>query len=60
MATTEGSRLLEARVEAMNPTFPQTVVLGGGIAGLEVLMALADLAAGRTELTLVAPDQIST
>ncbi len=48
--------MLEARVEAMNPSLPHTVVLGGGIAGLEALMALADLAAGRTELTLVAPD----
>ncbi|CAN5469486.1 hypothetical protein BH10ACT11_BH10ACT11_15660 [soil metagenome] len=35
---------------------PKTVVLGGGIAGLEALMALADLAGERTELTLVAPD----
>jgi sulfide:quinone oxidoreductase len=32
------------------------VILGGGIAGLEALLALRDLAAGRTEVTLIAPD----
>ena len=35
---------------------PRTVILGGGIAGLEALLALADLAGERTELTLVSPD----
>jgi len=40
----------------MYESVPKTVVVGGGIAGLEALMALADLAAERTELTLVAPD----
>ena len=32
------------------------MILGGGIAGLEALLALADLAGERTELTLVSPD----
>jgi sulfide:quinone oxidoreductase len=32
------------------------VILGGGIAGLEALLALRDLAAARTEVTLIAPD----
>ena len=32
------------------------VVAGGGIAGLEALLALADLAGGRADLTLVAPE----
>ena len=36
---------------------PKTVILGGGIAGLEVLLALHDLAAGRTEVTLIAPNR---
>jgi len=34
----------------------RVVVLGGGVAGLEALMALHDLAGDRAELTLVAPD----
>jgi sulfide:quinone oxidoreductase len=34
----------------------QVVILGGGVAGLEALMALHDLAGDRAELTLVAPD----
>jgi sulfide:quinone oxidoreductase len=34
----------------------RTLILGGGIAGLEALLALRDLAADRTELTLVAAD----
>ena len=32
----------------------QVVVVGGGVAGLEALLALSDLAEGRAELTLVA------
>jgi sulfide:quinone oxidoreductase len=35
---------------------PRTLILGGGIAGLEALLALRDLAAERTEVTLIAPD----
>jgi sulfide:quinone oxidoreductase len=35
---------------------PRTLILGGGIAGLEALMAIRDLAPRRTEVTLVAPD----
>jgi sulfide:quinone oxidoreductase len=35
---------------------PQVVVAGGGIAGLEALLALTDLAAERVALTLVAPE----
>ncbi|MET0973371.1 MAG: FAD-dependent oxidoreductase [Thermoleophilaceae bacterium] len=35
---------------------PKTVILGGGIAGLEALLALRDLAPGRTEVTLIAPN----
>jgi sulfide:quinone oxidoreductase len=34
----------------------QVVVVGGGVAGLEALMALHDLAGDRAELTLVAPE----
>lgn len=40
----------------MSESLPRTLILGGGIAGLETLLALTDLAAERTELTLVAPD----
>jgi sulfide:quinone oxidoreductase len=32
------------------------VIIGGGVAGLEALMALRDLAGDRVEITLVAPD----
>jgi sulfide:quinone oxidoreductase len=34
----------------------RTRIVGGGIAGLEALLALRDLAGDRTELTVVAPD----
>jgi sulfide:quinone oxidoreductase len=34
----------------------RVVIVGGGVAGLEALMALHDLAGERAELTLVAPD----
>ena len=34
----------------------RVVIVGGGVAGLEALMALHDLAGDRAELTLVAPD----
>ena len=35
---------------------PHVVIVGGGVAGLEALMALRDLAGDRVELTLVAPE----
>jgi sulfide:quinone oxidoreductase len=35
---------------------PRVVIAGGGIAGLEAALALADLVADRAELALVAPD----
>ncbi len=34
----------------------KVVIVGGGVAGLEALMALRDLAGDRAELTLVAPE----
>ena len=38
-----------------SPT-PRTVILGGGIAAIEALLALADQAGERTEVTLVSPE----
>ena len=38
------------------PKAARTLIVGGGIAGLETLLALHDLADDRAELTLVAPD----
>jgi sulfide:quinone oxidoreductase len=35
---------------------PRVLIAGGGIAGLEAMMAVRDLAGGRVEITLVAPD----
>ena len=35
---------------------PRVVIVGGGIAGLEAALALADLASDRAQLSLVAPD----
>ena len=35
---------------------PRTVILGGGIAALEALLALADLAGERSQLILVSPE----
>ena len=35
---------------------PHVVIVGGGVAGLEALMALRDLAGDRVELVLVAPE----
>ena len=34
----------------------RTMIIGGGIAGVEALLALHDLAAGRADLVMVAPD----
>src|SRR3954464_11671117 len=39
----------------MNPPF-RVIVAGGGVAGLEALLALHDLAGDRVDLTLLAPD----
>jgi hypothetical protein len=35
----------------------QVLVAGGGVAGLEALLALRDLAGGRVELTLLSPEE---
>lgn len=44
----------------MSGTSPLDVlVAGGGVAGLETMMALRSLAAGRVELALVAPPSSS-
>jgi sulfide:quinone oxidoreductase len=40
----------------VSSTKRRVVILGGGVAGLEALMALHDLAGDRAEVTLVAPD----
>ena len=41
----------------VNPTAaPEILVVGGGIAGLEFLLALRDLAGDRVQMTLVAPE----
>lgn len=37
------------------PTTPSVLILGGGVAALETLIALRDLAADRMTITLVAP-----
>lgn len=42
-------------MEEQDAQLPRTVILGGGIAGIEALLALHDLAEGLTEVTLVAP-----
>src|SRR5512132_2221597 len=39
----------------MTPTPHRVVIAGGGVAGLEALLALHALAGDRVELTLVAP-----
>jgi len=41
---------------SVSPSSTAVLVVGGGIAGLEALMALHDLAGDRADLTLVAPD----
>ncbi|HET6690352.1 MAG TPA: FAD-dependent oxidoreductase, partial [Miltoncostaeaceae bacterium] len=40
----------------MSPRSLQVVVAGGGVAGLEALLALRDLAGGRVALTLLSPE----
>jgi sulfide:quinone oxidoreductase len=45
----------------MTPAIPARVVIaGGGVAALETLIALRDLARDRVEITLVAPDESFT
>jgi sulfide:quinone oxidoreductase len=43
------------RVEDASDRKPRVLIAGGGIAGLEALMALRDLAEDRVEITLAAP-----
>lgn len=38
------------------PASFRVVVAGGGVAGLEAVLALRDLAAARVEMTLLSPD----
>jgi sulfide:quinone oxidoreductase len=40
----------------MGPRPLQVLVAGGGVAGLEALLALRDLAGERVELTLLSPE----
>ena len=40
----------------MSESLLRVVIAGGGVAGLESLMALRSLAGGRVELTLIAPE----
>ena len=37
-------------------TLPRVVIAGGGVAALETLIALRDLAGDRVDITLVAPE----
>jgi sulfide:quinone oxidoreductase len=55
MACLGGRRTLR-HLTAQGPVKPRVVIAGGGIAGLEAALALADLAADRAELVVVAPD----
>ncbi|MEK6278357.1 MAG: FAD-dependent oxidoreductase [Actinomycetota bacterium] len=43
-------------MSSSEPKSAQALIAGGGIAGLEALMALRDLAGDRVRITLVAPD----
>jgi sulfide:quinone oxidoreductase len=43
-------------VSADAPLTRKVLIIGGGVAGLEALLALRDLAGDRAELTLIAPD----
>src|SRR6187397_3752577 len=41
-------------------TLPRVVIAGGGVAALETLFALRDLAGDRVDVTLVAPEESFT
>jgi sulfide:quinone oxidoreductase len=59
MAQPPALRTVESMEEPVNTSSsgrPQVRVVGGGVAGLEAAMALADLAGDRAELSLIAPD----
>ena len=45
--------------EEQGDTGARVIVVGGGVAGLETLLALDDLAGDRVSLTLVAPSRTS-
>jgi sulfide:quinone oxidoreductase len=47
---------MRARRRARSETPFEVVVVGGGVAGLETVMALRALAGGRTRITLVTPE----
>jgi sulfide:quinone oxidoreductase len=44
-----------SNVESPERTRPRVVIVGGGVAGVETLLALRDLAGDRIELSLVSP-----
>jgi hypothetical protein len=41
---------------AQNPVRPRVLIAGGGVAGLETLLALHALAADRVDITILAPE----
>ena len=41
---------------AQNPVLPRVLIAGGGVAGLETLLALRALAADRLDVTILAPE----
>ena len=41
------------------PTHSHVLIVGGGVAALEALMALRDLAGDRVAITLIAPETTS-
>lgn len=52
----DDDRTYGRRVFGIKAEKPRVRVVGGGIAGLEAAMALADLGEGRAELSLISPD----
>lgn len=53
-----GEKVTAARGNGMQPGHPplRVLIAGGGVAGLEALLALRDLAGERVELTLLSPE----